>query len=313
MVDGAPARAECEQPRPELFEEYCRDRMPSVLTEVCGIGTDRAAQIGADMLARAESFAALDDQARGVLIAPFAEEVAWYQPVNVPLHLLGAVAVIVRGSILEQAHADGLADASAITFLTTHAAGPLSHFLAARREPVAAERNLFAALPAAWPRAWACLHAVTLAYQAGGGRWPSRKLTAPVPQLPAAGAPAPESATRPGSVLLSGIDPSFDQAMVTQMQDLSEGPGGVWVCASLSRISRNLDKLLYVLEYLLAHEVSVLTANYLLRSRDAWVRRGDLVPVDHRHPVAAWQEPRGLSGAHRAIAAAFATQMKAGQ
>ncbi len=81
--------------------------------------------------------------------------------------------------------------------------------------------------------------------------------------------------------------------------------------ASLSRISRHLGKLMRAMEYLLAHDVPILTANYLLRPREVWVRRGELAPVDHRDPLAALQDPRGLSGVHRAIAAKVVKQMDA--
>ena len=47
----------------------------------------------------------------------------------------------------------------------------------------------------------------------------------------------------------------------------------MWLTASLSRISRHLGKLLRTVEYLLAHDVPILTANYLLRTHEVWVRR----------------------------------------
>jgi hypothetical protein len=51
-----------------------------------------------------------------------------------------------------------------------------------------------------------------------------------------------------------------------------EGGGDpVLLIASLSRISRHLGKLMRVMEYLLAHDVPILTANYLLRPREVWV------------------------------------------
>ena len=56
-------------------------------------------------------------------------------------------------------------------------------------------------------------------------------------------------------------------------------------------------------EYLLAHDVPILTANSLLRTHDVWVRRGELAAVDHEDPLAAWRASRGISGAHRAVAA----------
>ena len=85
----------------------------------------------------------------------------------------------------------------------------------------------------------------------------------------------------------------------------------MWLTASLSRISRHLGKLMRAMEYLLAHDAPILTANYLLRPHEVWVRRGELAPVDHGDPLAAWRDPRGLSGVHRAMAAKVVKQMEA--
>ena len=184
------------------------------------------------------------------------------------------------------------------------AAARLSHFLAARRRnPVTVEHNLFAGLADAWPRAWACLGAVAQAYGAGGGRWPYRAPAAPVPELPVAEVEAPATDTRDDTVVLSGIDPRFDQQIVQRMRETAEPGDAIWLTASLSRISRRLGKLLQTVEYQLAHDVPVLTANYLLRPHDVWVRRGELAPIEHEDLLKAWRDLRGLSGVHRAVAA----------
>ncbi len=91
----------------------------------------------------------------------------------------------------------------------------------------------------------------------------------------------------------------------------AEEADSVWLTASLSRISRHLGKLLRAVEYLLAHDVPILTANYLLRTHDVWVRRGELAPVDHKDPLAAWRVSRGLSGAHRATVPKVVEQLEA--
>ena len=65
------------------------------------------------------------------------------------------------------------------------------------------------------------------------------------------------------------------------------------------------------MEYLLAHDVPILTANYLLRPHEVWVRRGELAPVDHGDLLAAWRVSRGLSGVHRAMAAEVVKQLEA--
>lgn len=300
------------EPDPGHFERFCNVVVPDLLTDVCHVSTELAAQIGQDILARAESYAILHDTARDVLIAPFAEEVARYEPTDSPLQLKGAVAVVVRSSLLEEAHAHGPVDGGGIQGITSLAAPPLSHFLAARhRNPVTVEHNLFADLPDAWPRAWACLGAVAWAYGAGGGRWPYRAPSAPVPELPAAEVEAPAAETRDDAVVLSGIDPRFDHEAVRRMREAAESGDAVWLAPSLSRISRHLGKMLRAVEYLLAHDVPILTANYLLRPREVWVRRGELTTVDHRDPLAAWRVSRGLSGAHRAVAGEIVEQMEA--
>jgi len=72
------------EPDPGHFERFCNVVVPDLLTDVCHVSTELAARIGEDILARAESYAMLDDKARDVLIAPFAEEIATYEPVGEP-------------------------------------------------------------------------------------------------------------------------------------------------------------------------------------------------------------------------------------
>jgi len=309
---GAKAKDRQGQPDPGHFERFCREIVPNLLTDVCHVDEEVATQVGKDIRARAESYAALDDTARDVLMSPFAEEVVAYEPAGSPLQLKGAVAVVVRSSLLEEAHSHGPVEAGGIEGITTMAAAPLSHFLAARRRfPVTVKDNLFADLADAYPRAWSCLGGVTLAHGAGGGRWPYRIPATPVPELPLAEVDAPRAENHEDAVVLSGIDTRFDQLMVQRMQEAAENGDTVWLTASLSRISRNLGKLLRAMEYLLAHDVPILTANYLLRPHEVWVRRGELAPVDHKDPLAAWRVSRGLSGAHRATVAQAVKQLEA--
>jgi hypothetical protein len=309
---GTRAKDRQGEPDPGHFERFCHEIVPGILTDVCHVDKKLAAQVGEDILARAESYAALDDAARDVLMSPFAEEVAGYEPADSPLELKGSVSVVVRSSLLEDAHSHGPVDAGGIEGITTMAAAPLSHFLAARRRiPVTVKDNLFADLPDTNPRAWSCLGAVTLAYGAGGGRWPYRVPTTPVPELPVAEVDAPRAEDRENAVVLSGIDTRFDQLFVQRLHEAVEDGDTVWVTASLSRISRNLGKLLRAMEYLLAHDVPILTANYLLRPHEVWVRRGELAPIDHIDLLAAWRVSRGLSGTHRATAAEMVRQLQA--
>ncbi|MEU8086943.1 hypothetical protein AB0B57_25425 [Micromonospora sp. NPDC049101] len=74
-----------------------------------------------------------------MLIAPFVEEVFDHKPLASPLDLKAKVTLVVRNSLIEQAHHDGPLDDGIIP-ATEYAAGPLSHLLAARRrQPIAAQ------------------------------------------------------------------------------------------------------------------------------------------------------------------------------
>lgn len=314
MALGAGAGDQQDELDPALFGHFCRALVPGFLTEECQVDADVAARVGADILARAEAYAALDAQAQDVLAAPFAEEVAGYEPAGAPWSLKGAVSVIVRSSLLEDTHTHGGIEAASIKYLTTAAAAPLAHFLTSpRQHPAPAAGGPFAGLAGAYPRAWACLGAVAHACSADGGRWPYRAAAAPVPGLPDVTVEAPPAQSLADAVVLSGIDPRFDQEFTERMRRWAEADGGtVVLLASLSRISRHLGKLLRAVEYLLAHNAPILTANYLLRPHEVWVRRGPLALIDPRDPLPALRDSHGLSGAHRATAAAVVRHLDAG-
>jgi hypothetical protein len=61
-------------PNPAHMLRYCTTVVPDILTKACAVDGDLAERIGADILDRAEVFAALPADQRRVLIAPFLEE-----------------------------------------------------------------------------------------------------------------------------------------------------------------------------------------------------------------------------------------------
>ncbi|MTD59092.1 hypothetical protein [Amycolatopsis pithecellobii] len=259
------------------------------------------AAIGEDMLARALSFAALGDPDRDVLMSPFVEEVFDHEPPESTLEVKAAVAVVVRNSLLEEAHTNGPLNTGGIQAITTAATAPLSHLLAAGRrglvQPV--DENLFASLPDMYPRAWACLAALADAI-GSGGRIAYRTPDGPAPTLPEPSelVDAPTAANNDRVSVLSGIDDRFDRRLV-EMLDAAAFQGVVLWLSALSRISRNLDKLLRALEFLIAHSASVLTTNYMIRSNDVWARRGAFVKPVSNDPAVCLSSRTGLSGAHK--------------
>ncbi|MEV7545694.1 recombinase family protein [Streptomyces sp. NPDC089915] len=105
-----------------------------------------------------------------------------------------------------------------------------------------------------------------------------------LPEAPRPALPGPEemfqaqaSKTRPlgdgQSVVASGTDPRFDQALIHLLRQAESRPGLVVPLSALSRLSRNSAKQLHVLEFLLAHQATIVTTNYLLGPGVVGVRR----------------------------------------
>jgi hypothetical protein len=289
------------EPDSTLMTRFCRELLPRMLTDVYGVDLSQSAVIGEDVLSRAQSFAALDDSIRDILMAPFIEEVFDHEPYDASLEFKGAVAVVVRNSLIEKAHANGPLSSDGIRAITAAAVGPLSHLLAAgRRGGVAQDvENPFSALPSNYPRAWACLTALT-DIVGSSGRGTYRVPDAPVPVLPGPDEliDAPAATDDHSKVVLSAIDPRFDRRLVERLEQAAFHGVILWISA-LSRISRNMEKLMRVLEFLIAHDATLVTTNYMLRSGDVWARRGRLVKPISNDPVACLCDTTGLSGAHR--------------
>lgn len=288
---------------PDAMTEFCHRILVRMLHEGCHVPLAQARAIGDDVLFRAEAFAGLTPEERDILMAPFVEEVFDHEPADASLELKAAVAVVVRNSLLEDAHAHGPVNDDGLTGITTTAAAPLSHLLAARRRrPVPATAdNPFVGFDVKYPRAWACLAALVDGI-VQEGRVGYRSPEAPVLELPAPDEQAVATKSKRGGnhVVFSAIDRRFDHRLIEAMQGAAAQHQPLFV-SSLSRISRSEDKLLRVLEYLLAHDVTVLTSNYMLRSHDVWVRRRKLVKPDSHDPHLVLQDLDGLSGAHREV------------
>lgn len=289
--------------------KYCDQVLPDVLTSACDVDPELARQIGADVLRRAEALATLPQWQQDVLIAPFVEEVFDHEPVDSSLDLKAKVTLVVRNSLLEQAHHDGPLT-SGIVAVTQYATAPLSHLLAARsRQPADYDGpNPFAGLDERYPRAWACLEALTDVF-ADGGRRALRLPAAPIPALPT-GEEIVDTAPSAGDdavTIFSAIDPRFDQNLIDLLNRAAAGEI-VLVTSALSRYSRNSEKLHRILEFLLAHDATILTTNYLIRPADVWVRRGALVKPDSRQPYAGVIDTRGLAGTHRKLAEQVAAE-----
>lgn len=221
----------------------------------------------------------------------------------------------VRNSRLEELHAnDGPVKSSGIEGITTVTLPPLSHLIAARRQHPLSDGSysrIFTGLDAEYPRAWACLSALRQALR-NGGRVGYRTPIAPLPELPRASetteAPPSEgllSATgEPAGVVLSAIDPRFDQMAINHMKK-AKGGGLLLGLASLSRMSRDSRKLLRLLDFFLAYQTKIITTNTLFTSKEVYVRGKRLVKPDSWDDMSGLRNLQGISGTHRKTVEAY--------
>jgi hypothetical protein len=299
-----------DDPDPRLMARFCRDLLPEMLTGACGVAAPDARLVAEDVLRRAEAAARLDRDSCEILAAPFFEESFRHEPDGASAWMKAITTLVIRNSLLEDLHASGPVNAGGITAITTSGLGPLSHLIAAHRRrplPASPASDPFASLAAGYPRAWSCLAALRTALLSGGGRVGYRPPQAPLPGLP----DPSEVIDAPGAftaVVLSGIDPRFDQNAL-QLLQAAENEEMLIALSGLSRISRNSRKLLRVVEFLLARQATVLTTNYLLTCKEASVRRRELVKPDSLRPMDGLQNTSGLTGSHRKTVEAHAHQV----
>ncbi|MED7826586.1 recombinase family protein [Streptomyces chiangmaiensis] len=287
-----------------FVRQFCHGALPDLLTGA-GLSDDDARGVAVDVIRRARMLAALPANDFDVLVTPFIEEVSQHRPLSAPAWLRASVVVAVRNSRLEDFHAlGGPLRAADITAVTEAATEPLALLLEEPGTPVS--NNTLAGLDERYPRAWACLAALSDLMASDGSTERACSMPqAPVPDLPGSHEKIhAERATnvRPlmagQGVVASGVDSRFDQALLAMMQQVKDGNAEVVPLSALSRLSRNSDKQLRVLDFLLAHGATVLTTNYLLSPDVVAVRSRPLVKPDSYDLRRTMRQLRGLGPTH---------------
>jgi len=297
------------------MKEFCDRVLVPCLIEVCSVPEDQARPVGADVLARAEAFARLDEQYADVLIVAFAEETFSHEPRDAPPTLKATATFVIRNSALETYHASGQVADATVRFLTTKGAGPLSHLIAARRQsPPVEGPSRYRGLDSRYPRAWAALSKL-LDIFAEGGRGGYRPPTAPLPALPNIGeVVSTRTVGKEGApievAVMDAMEPGLDQRMYDLMRSIDAGELRRLMVSALSRLSRNIEKQLRIVEFVLSRHADILTTNCLLRDGEVWLRRGALVKPSSNDPMANLVTLKGLSGTHRKAVEALAAQFK---
>jgi hypothetical protein len=120
---------------------------------------------------------------------------------------------------------------------------------------------------------------------------------APLPELPVPSLGIDKSRQ---TQVQSGISPHFDSQLVKFLHAIQDAEIDLLFTDSWKMLTRHPQKLFRTLDFVLAHQGSVVTHNYLLTATMACTRQGLLRPA-HRVPsvMTKFQNQAGLSTTHR--------------
>ena len=246
--------------RAELAERYVRDALIPWL-ELRDVPAERIAFATADVRARLASLAGRwGTPGAAALLAAYYEIAERHDPRDVALEVRALATVGVRNSHLEDLHIDDHIEQWEWRDVTRAAANALCAFDAASACAVVPNADdPFAGILEACPTATAAFTALSTLRPGGSVEW--RR-----PDLPAPAAPAGDEAiplTPRGEEILHALDERISlrsAGLITRCAQTGEPFGA----PSLKHISRHPGKLFRVVDYLLAHHVTVATANLLI-------------------------------------------------
>jgi hypothetical protein len=237
------------------------------------------------------------------------EEGMFYQPELAPLDIRALVVVAIRNSLLEDLGSSGssllppdlhrsnwpVKDEN-IRFITQEAIVywqqvDLEHLSLPPSPP---SQDTFGNLKQDFPHAWHVLSRLaqaktqTISFSASQASLP----TLPVSSI-AIGKP---KQTR----VESGINPHFDSHHIDFLRAIQDAEIDILFTDSWKMLTRHPQKLFRILDFVLAHQGSVVTHNYLLTSTMACARQGLLRPAHYaQEAITKFQNPIGLTAVHR--------------
>ncbi len=218
---------------------------------------------------------------RRTLLLPAREEAVFYEPRAVPLDIRALVVLCVRNSLVEDwcsvaaGRESPLNDADVIDLTQTAMTYFAKHVAHLEIPAAVPQPDPFGALPTRYPAAWRAL-AVLSALPDGlvGVEYdpvPPRRTALPLPHRDPRWRPLPRA-----FVELSGLSPVIDPDLGMILKDIAEDQVGSFFSHNFKMITRNPDKLLSILEFVLACGKPVVTLNYylsnglVLRRRRLW-------------------------------------------
>jgi len=251
-----------------------------------------------------------DQTFRRTILMLGTEEATFWEPQTASLEIRSLVVVAVRNSLIEDLGASQpytkalesrkkqLRDEQ-VPWITSEA----TKFLEAANldaVQVQPKRDLFGDLRRRFPTAW---HALSLLSGSSQDEI--------VCELPIV---APESMESSGSrwqvqhlnVVASGIDPRLDAYLVDILRQIKQRSLRMFFSPSYKSITRNPEKLLFVIDHILRHGGTLMTPNYLF-SPPYLSRRSPLIrPIHYTSEIEAQvANPVGLSERHKELLASL--------
>ncbi len=123
---------------------------------------------------------------------------------------------------------------------------------------------------------------------------------AATPTRPTTAPPSTDAGQR--RAVRSGLD-DLDDELGAQLDAFADGSAAFGFVSSLSRYSRDSELLAQVLEFVLAHDATILTTNFLLRPREAFARTPPFISACSYDPLSALTTERmpGLMAKHTRV------------
>lgn len=238
------------------------------------------------------------------------EEATFWEPRTADLEIRSLVVVAVRNSLIEDLGAfqpytkalksrKELISDELMPWITSEA---IKYFEKADLEAlqVQPKRDVFGDLPRRFPNAWRALHLL--------GTSSDCEVAC---ELPAAEAESMDLSlskrhVQRHNVVVSGIDPSLDDHLLDMLRQITLGKLDLFFSPSFKGITRNPEKLLFIIDHLLRHGGTVLTVNYLLSPTHVARRNPLLRPAHYTSEIEAQMaNSDGLAEQHKDLLASL--------
>ncbi|HUG71166.1 MAG TPA: hypothetical protein VMM76_25680 [Pirellulaceae bacterium] len=269
-----------------------------------------------------------DDAFRRTILSIGYEEAVFYDPKEADLDIRALVVVAVRNSLIEDLAASRsvtkelrltepvLTDSEMPAFTSAaieHLQNGITTVGRSTTGMVRPEADLFGALPHAYPHAW---HVLSQLANSPSLECMFEASTAAVPPSPpwsSTSSTTDEPSEWLVTVVSSGIDPSFDNDLVAFLNYIKDGELPYFFSDSFKGITRNADKLLRIIDFVLGHGAGVVTHNYLLTPTYASQRESPLRPFHFTSEVTAkLADQSGLSQKHKDVLAEISESISLG-